>query len=134
MRELLPSDLRPILYRKVARALMHISPPLISPVSYSEKSMRKNTLYDSPYEVYTIVEETMEIGYAQGVYTAISPCYTYGCNPETGGCYAPMCPNRSARKSPSLSDKHVREYLIVLTCFIHLIYFWSSHIYVATCQ
>ncbi|KAI7878262.1 Dbl homology domain-containing protein [Lichtheimia hyalospora FSU 10163] len=80
---------------------------LITPVSYSGKPMHKIALYDSPFAVYTIVEETMNGGYAQGVYTEISPCYTYGCNQETRGCYAPTCPNRSATNSTSLFNEHL---------------------------
>ncbi|KAI7878263.1 Dbl homology domain-containing protein [Lichtheimia hyalospora FSU 10163] len=107
MQQVLSSNLQPILYHKVARALLHISPPLIAPVSYSGKPMHKVALYDSPFAVYTIVEETMNRGYTQGVYTEISPCYTYGCNQETRGCYAPTCPNRSAPNSVSLLNEHL---------------------------
>ncbi|KAF7720621.1 RHO1 GDP-GTP exchange protein 2 [Apophysomyces ossiformis] len=93
MRMLLPTGLPDAMYRKVARALMHTSPPLISPISYSEKSTRKNTLYDSPHETYTLVEETLEQGVPQGVYTPLTRCYTNSCLPGQGGCYAPRCPN-----------------------------------------
>ncbi|KAG0170066.1 RHO1 GDP-GTP exchange protein 2 [Apophysomyces sp. BC1034] len=99
MRMLLPTGLPDVMYRKVARALMHTSPPLISPISYSEKSTRKNTLYDSPHETYTLVEETLELGVPQGVYTPLTRCYTNSCLPGQGGCYAPRCPNKDLQPS-----------------------------------
>ncbi|KAI7878268.1 Dbl homology domain-containing protein [Lichtheimia hyalospora FSU 10163] len=105
MQQVLPCNLQPILYHKVARALLHISPPLICPVS-SDKPLQNIALYDSPFAVYTIVGETMDGGYAQGVYTEIVPCYTYGCNQGTRGCYAPTCPNRPSPNSTSLSDEY----------------------------
>ena len=105
MRDLLRPDLPPVLHRKVARALMHSSPPLISPIQYSEKSLRKNTLYDSPREIYTIVEATLDEGYATSVYTLAALCYSPACAPGHGGCYSPCCPNRLPAKPALLSDK-----------------------------
>lgn len=98
LRDLLNGEYRGVLYRKVARTLMRISPPLISPIAYSERSLKNNTLYDSSNEVYTIVESTLQEGFAQGVFTAFCPCYSRECQPGQGGCYSPCCPNRTSRR------------------------------------
>ncbi|KAI8149217.1 CNH domain-containing protein [Fennellomyces sp. T-0311] len=105
VRDLSLPDLPPVLYRKVARALMHSAPPLISPIQYSEKSLRKNRLYDSPREIYTVVEATLDEGFAVSVYTPASLCYSPFCEPGQGGCYSPCCPNRVASKPTSPSSK-----------------------------
>ncbi|KAI9248316.1 CNH domain-containing protein [Phascolomyces articulosus] len=102
VRDLLPPDLRTVVYRKVARLLMHTSPPLISPIQYSEKSLRKNTLYDSPSEIYTVVDSTLNEGFAQGVYSIVATCYSPFCEPNRGGCYSTLCPNRFPPRNPNL--------------------------------
>ncbi|KAF7721428.1 RHO1 GDP-GTP exchange protein 2 [Apophysomyces ossiformis] len=94
MRDIFPEGRPDGFYRKMARALMHTSPPLIAPILYSEKSLKKNTLYDSPDEIYTLVEETLREGLPQGVYSALATCYNPFCEPGEGGCYAPCCPNK----------------------------------------
>ena len=81
---------------------MHCTPPLVHPIEYSEKSLRKNTLYDSPREIYTIIDSTLNEGYAKGVYTLVSLCYSPFCEPGPGGCYSSVCPNRYAPKNPNL--------------------------------
>lgn len=98
MRSILPSGLPSSLYLKVARSLMHTSPPVIAPITYSEKSNRRNTLYESNHEVYLLVDD----GIPQGVYTPLTRCYTNYCLPGQGGCYASCCPNKLK------SDKLVR--------------------------
>ncbi|KAI9300993.1 CNH domain-containing protein [Cunninghamella echinulata] len=90
VRSILPSGLPSSLYLKVARSLMHTSPPVISPITYSEKSNRRNTLYESNHEVYLLVDD----GIPQGVYTPLTRCYTNYCLPGQGGCYASCCPNK----------------------------------------
>ncbi|KAL0094792.1 CNH domain-containing protein [Phycomyces blakesleeanus] len=104
IRILLPTGLPEGLYSKVARALMHIKPPLIIPLAYSEKSQRRNTLYNSSSEVYDLVEETIQQGIPQGIYTPLTPCYTNTCLPGQGGCYSYSCPNRDIDMSDT-SDK-----------------------------
>ncbi|KAG0169322.1 RHO1 GDP-GTP exchange protein 2, partial [Apophysomyces sp. BC1021] len=94
MRHIFPDGRPDGFYRKMARALMHTSPPLIAPILYSEKSLKKNTLYDSPDEIYTLVEGTLQEGLPQGVYSVLAPCYTPFCGSGEGGCYAPCCPNK----------------------------------------
>jgi hypothetical protein len=73
---------------------MYCTPRLIIPIAYSEKSIRKNKLYDSPTEMYTLVEETLEekqeIG---GIYTPLTRCYSTSCLPGQPGCYSAYCPN-----------------------------------------
>ncbi|CAO3623280.1 unnamed protein product [Cunninghamella blakesleeana] len=90
IRSILPSGLSSSLYLKMARSLMHTCPPVIQPIAYSEKSARRNTLYESNHEVYLLVDE----GIPQGVYTPLTRCYTNYCLPGQGGCYAPCCPNK----------------------------------------
>ncbi|KAI7848668.1 CNH domain-containing protein [Circinella umbellata] len=110
VRDLLPADSRPVLCRKVARALMHCTPPLVHPIEYSEKSLRKNTLYDSPREIYTIIDSTLNEGYAKGVYTLVSLCYSPFCEPGQGGCYSSVCPNRGPPKNINLlSESSIRR-------------------------
>ncbi|KAI7848144.1 CNH domain-containing protein [Circinella umbellata] len=77
----------------VARALVRTKPPLIGPISYSEKSLKRNTLYSSEYEVYTLLDDD-DPEIPQGVFTPLTRCYTQACLPGQGGCYAPLCPNR----------------------------------------
>ncbi|KAI8150181.1 hypothetical protein BJV82DRAFT_707923 [Fennellomyces sp. T-0311] len=95
----------------VARALIRSSPPLIGPISYSEKSLKRNTLYESEYEVYTLLEEDPQL--PQGVFTPLTRCYTQSCLPGQGGCYAPLCPNRDLlpddEDDDDLSNGEVQE-------------------------
>jgi hypothetical protein len=77
---------------------MHTKPQLFMPIPYSEKSLLKNTVYDSPDEIYTFDEDTGDQEYPYGIYTPLTPCYVRGCVPGGGGCYAPRCPNRPPRR------------------------------------
>ncbi|CAO3589804.1 unnamed protein product [Absidia cylindrospora] len=79
---------------KVANALMHSRPGLFEPVHYSQKSLITGTVYNSPDELYTFDEDAGPDDVPRGVFTALTKCYTYGCDPEQGGCYAPKCPNK----------------------------------------
>ncbi|SAM00354.1 hypothetical protein [Absidia glauca] len=90
VRSILPSGLPSSFYLKVTRALMHTCPPVICPITYSEKSARRNTLYQTNHEVYLLVDGDIP----QGVYTPLTRCYTHYCLPGQGGCYAPCCPNK----------------------------------------
>ncbi|ORX55689.1 hypothetical protein DM01DRAFT_1285733 [Hesseltinella vesiculosa] len=89
-RSILPESLPESMYLKVTRALMHTSPPVIIPITYSEKSTRRNTLYQSSHEVYRLIEGNIP----QGVYTPLTQCYSLSCLRGQGACYAPCCPNR----------------------------------------
>ncbi|CAO3632920.1 unnamed protein product [Mucor hiemalis] len=83
------------MYLDIAQSFMFCKPRLIVPISYSEKSIRKNKVYDSPTEIYTLVEETLEIEEAiQGIYTPLTRCYSTSCLPGQPGCYSAYCPNR----------------------------------------
>jgi hypothetical protein len=77
---------------------MHTTPQLFRPISYSEKSLLKNTVYDSPDEIYTFDEDVGDEEYPYGVYTPLTSCYVRGCVRADGGCYAPRCPNRPSRR------------------------------------
>ncbi|ORZ06022.1 CNH domain-domain-containing protein [Absidia repens] len=90
VRSILPTGLPSGFYLKITRALMHSSPPVICPYTYSEKSARRNTLYQTNHEVYLLMENEIP----QGVYTPLTRCYTHFCLPGQGGCYAPCCPNK----------------------------------------
>lgn len=71
---------------------MKTSPQLFYPISYSEKSLKKNTVYNSSNEFYTLNETAQqEREYPQGVFTPITNCYASTCRT---GCYSPRCPNR----------------------------------------
>lgn len=97
MKSLLPDHFTQGQCLKVAKALMHTTPQFFIPISYSEKSLIHNTIYDSPDEVYTFEDDVGEDEYPTGVYTALLPCYVRGCERGGGGCYAPRCPNRTNR-------------------------------------
>lgn len=91
VRQLIPSGYSDIACLRVARALMKTRPPLFYPIPYSEKSLKKNSLYNSSTEIYTLDEEvTNTQEYPQGVFTPITNCYVSTCRT---GCYAPRCPN-----------------------------------------
>ncbi|ORZ21220.1 CNH domain-domain-containing protein [Absidia repens] len=79
---------------KVANALMHSRPILFEPVHYSQKSLITGTVYNSPDEIYTFDEDAGPNEIPNGVFTALSKCYSYTCHPQQGGCYAPQCPNK----------------------------------------
>lgn len=73
---------------------MHSRPVLFEPVHYSQKSLITGTVYNSPDELYTFDEDANDDDVPRGVFTVLTKCYTYGCDPEQGGCYAPRCPNK----------------------------------------
>ena len=95
IRSILPTGLGDSMYLDIAQCLMSCQPRLIAPIAYSEKSIRKNKVYDSPNEIYTLVEETLiqDID-IQGVYTPLTRCYSTSCLPGQPGCYSAYCPNQ----------------------------------------
>ncbi|KAI8091144.1 CNH domain-containing protein [Gilbertella persicaria] len=95
-------------YKRMARSIMHSSvPPLFYPVTYSDKSLKTNTLYDSDKEAYTLCEEYVYYDtrqYPQGLFTQLTHCYSPLCTRgNTLECYAPTCPN----KRPVLSQSTI---------------------------
>lgn len=81
---------------------MKTSPPLIAPIPYSEKSIRKNKLYNSASEIYTLVTTNEKI---QGVYTPLTRCYSTSCLPGQPECYSPLCPNKMLQQQDSAQQK-----------------------------
>lgn len=85
---------------------MHCVPPLFLPVAYADKSLKNNTLYDSPNEAYTLTKETEaaeeeDMTYSQGLIVPLMDCYTPSCvKGSSNGCYAPKCPNRGTGTTP----------------------------------
>ncbi|KAG2192246.1 hypothetical protein INT47_010047 [Mucor saturninus] len=94
IRSFLPEGLGKAVYLDIAQCLMYCKPPLIVPIAYSEKSFRKNKVYDSATEMYTLVEETLDVEEIQGIYTPLTQCYSISCLPGQPGCYSAYCPNR----------------------------------------
>ncbi|KAG2185648.1 hypothetical protein INT44_002441 [Umbelopsis vinacea] len=109
LRALLPEQFTNAQCLKVAKALMHTKPQLFMPIPYSEKSLLKNTVYDSPDEIYTFDEDTGDQEYPYGIYTPLTPCYVRSCVPAGGGCYAPRCPNRPPRREAPVVLTNVAE-------------------------
>lgn len=108
IQSILPGGTSHAIALQVARAFVRTSPPLVSAISYSEKSLKRNTLYESAKEIYTLNGETADhsLLLPQGVFTPLTPCYTQFCLPGQGGCYAPCCPNRLL-EAASEDDKAV---------------------------
>ncbi|CAO3688875.1 unnamed protein product [Rhizopus microsporus] len=104
LRSFLPDSLATSIYLKVARALMKTHPPLIAPIPYSEKSVRKNKLYNSTNEIYTLLTTDQEI---HGVYTPLTRCYSISCLPGQSECYSPLCPNRLLQQPENIQQKLV---------------------------
>ncbi|KAF7730944.1 RHO1 GDP-GTP exchange protein 2 [Apophysomyces ossiformis] len=89
---------------KIAMALMHSTPALFSPVHYSQKSLITGRVYNSPDELYTFDEEASDEDVPVGVLTNLTKCYTFACEPDKGGCYAPQCPNK-----PEIFEKEFKS-------------------------
>ncbi|KAL9553295.1 hypothetical protein MBANPS3_003354 [Mucor bainieri] len=83
-------------YRNLARLLMQMEEPaLFSPIAYSDKSLKNNTLYDSSKEAYTLHDSSDNEAPAQSLIMPLMDCYTPFCaKGASNGCYAPTCPNR----------------------------------------
>lgn len=84
---------------------MYCKPPLIVPIAYSEKSFRKNKVYDSASEIYTLVEATLDVEEIQGIYTPLTQCYSTSCLPGQPGCYSTYCPNRVYPSDDTVTKK-----------------------------
>lgn len=90
-----PTGLSDNIYLQIAQMLMYCKPALIKPIDSSEKSLRKNKIYKSPTEMYTLIEDALEHD-IQGIYTPLTRCYSMSCLPGQPGCYSSSCPNRVA--------------------------------------
>lgn len=91
IKQLIPNGYSDAACLRVARSLMKTEPPLFFPTSYAEKSLKKNTIYNSSSEIYTLDEaSSSKQQHPQGVFTPITGCYVSTC---CIGCYAPRCPN-----------------------------------------
>jgi hypothetical protein len=75
---------------------MHCVPPLLSPVAYADKSLKNNTIYDSPKETYTLTNEAENLVFSQGLLAPIMDCYSPSCIRGSNSCYAPKCPNNGS--------------------------------------
>lgn len=81
---------------------MQADPPIFVPVAYSDKSIKHNTLYDSPKEAYTLVPQEVvaaaDTAIVSGVISSLTDCYTPMCiKGVSNGCYAPTCPNKGSQ-------------------------------------
>ncbi|GAA5808893.1 hypothetical protein MFLAVUS_002292 [Mucor flavus] len=104
----IPAGLGSSSYLDIAQSLMNCKPPLIVPIAYSEKSLRKNKIYNSVNEMYTLVEETLDIDdEIQGVYTPLTRCYSVSCLPGQPNCYSSCCPNKSSSDDQSVKQPTV---------------------------
>ncbi|KAI8092625.1 uncharacterized protein BX664DRAFT_384169 [Halteromyces radiatus] len=100
IRSLVSEGYKDKFYRHIARTLMNLQPPLFEPLPYSERSLKKNTFYDTSKEFYTLNESTLGLGrdgLAQGIYYPLSRCYTPRCT-GNDACYSPCCPHRTGPK------------------------------------
>lgn len=86
-------------YRNLARLLMQMEEPaLFSPIAYSDKSLKNNTLYDSSKEAYTLNDICENEAFTQALIMPLMDCYTPFCvKGVSNGCYAPTCPNRGSQ-------------------------------------
>lgn len=88
-------------YRNLARLMMHIEEPtLFSPIAYSDKSLKNNTLYDSSKEAYSLNDclDDDNAEFAQSLIMPLMDCYTPLCvKGISNGCYVPTCPNRGSQ-------------------------------------
>ncbi|CAO3619529.1 unnamed protein product [Mucor fragilis] len=88
-----PPGLKDKIYLDIAQSLMYCKPALIVPTDTSEKSIRKKRIYNSPTEMYTLVEAALDED-IQGIYTPFTRCYSMSCLPGQPGCYSASCPNK----------------------------------------
>ncbi|RCH97324.1 hypothetical protein CU098_001366, partial [Rhizopus stolonifer] len=98
------------LYLDIAQTLMYCKPPLITPIDSSEKSIRKNKIYDSPTETYTLVESSLD-KQIHGVYTPLTRCYSMSCLPGQPGCYSASCPNKIYSLNGTIFKKPAKSIL-----------------------
>ncbi|OBZ90228.1 Rho1 guanine nucleotide exchange factor 1 [Choanephora cucurbitarum] len=98
------------LYLDIAQTLMYCKPSLIVPIDSSEKSIRKNKVYDSPTEMYTLVESSLD-KQIHGVYTPLTRCYSMSCLPGQPGCYSASCPNKVYSLNGTIFKKPAKSVL-----------------------
>ncbi|KAG2232198.1 hypothetical protein INT48_004126 [Thamnidium elegans] len=67
---------------------------LFEPVHYSQKSIIRGIVFNSPDEYYTLQEDMAENEVPTGILASLLECYSYTCVPGQGGCYSPRCPNK----------------------------------------
>ena len=89
---------------------MYCKPSLIVPIDSSEKSIRKNKVYDSPTEMYTLVESSLD-KQIHGVYTPLTRCYSMSCLPGQPGCYSASCPNKVYSLNGTIFKKPAKSVL-----------------------
>ncbi|KAI8985074.1 CNH domain-containing protein [Pilobolus umbonatus] len=108
IQSIIPGESKEKIQLDIIRGFMRADPPLIKPIAYSEKSISKNKFYNSPTEVYTLLEECLnEEALPHSVYTPLTPCYSISCLPGQPNCYSPLCPNKYVNQSPkSLERQH----------------------------
>ncbi|OZJ04399.1 hypothetical protein BZG36_02414 [Bifiguratus adelaidae] len=94
LRALLPRNLPEDLPLKLARSMIHAHPPVFFPLPYSELSVKRHTVIDSPSELYSLFEDASEECLPQGVFVPLLNCYSSSCRASNGPCYSPTCPNR----------------------------------------
>ncbi|KAJ2965113.1 hypothetical protein NQZ79_g158 [Umbelopsis isabellina] len=109
IKQLIPNGYSDAACLKIARTLMKTAPPLFYPIPYSEKSLKKNTIYNLSSEIYTL-EESVQHGneYPQGVFTPITNCYVSTCRT---GCYAPRCPNARVAVNPQETANNLQRHM-----------------------
>lgn len=90
---------------------MQTVPPLFVPVTYSDKSLKNNTLYDSPKEAYALTNNS---DIQQSIVLSLLECYTPMCiKGLSNGCYSPTCPNKG---SQLLSKSSIVNVCFCLLC------------------
>lgn len=99
-----PPGLKDAIYLDVAQSLMYCKPALVVPIDSSEKSLRKKRVYNSPTEMYTLVEDALDKE-IQGIYTPFTRCYSMSCLPGQPGCYSASCPNKIYSLNGSIFKK-----------------------------
>ncbi|KAI8062119.1 CNH domain-containing protein [Gongronella butleri] len=78
---------------RIATTLMHNN--LFKPVHYSQKSMIAKTVFNSLDQYYYFGDDGTKDDVPRGVLTCLTKCYSTSCVPGQGGCYSPMCPNKT---------------------------------------
>ncbi|CEP17756.1 hypothetical protein [Parasitella parasitica] len=106
-----PPGLKDKIYLDVAQSLMYCKPALVIPIDSSEKSLRKKRVYNSPTEMYTLVEDALDEE-IQGIYTPFTRCYSMSCLPGQPGCYSVSCPNRICSLNGYIFEKPTAKSVI----------------------
>jgi hypothetical protein len=109
---------------------MHSRPGLFEPVHYSQRSLITGTVYNSPDEIYTFDEDAGPNDVPRGVFTALTKCYSYKCDPQQGSCYAPQCPNKKENFEMefTVSFSNLPIFICTLTFFFFFDLDWTCFI------